>query len=110
MTVRAEPSELVFLSGDRQGVSPSASCSGEGPVAEYDPLVPGVCHYTYVNASSTARNGRSFPASVGISWDINYWSTTDPSYSGSLPPITRETVFPMEVAEVKILGVNRSAG
>ncbi|MDH3300414.1 MAG: hypothetical protein OES24_07900 [Acidimicrobiia bacterium] len=110
VTVRAEPAELVFVSGDPQGVSPGASCSGDGPVAGYDPLVPGACHYTYVNASSTAQNGKSFPATIGISWDIDYWSTTDPSYSGSLPAITRETVFPMEVAEVKILGVNRPAG
>ena len=104
VTVRAEPATLVFTSGDQQGISPGASCSGDGPTAGYDPLVPGVCHYTYVNASSTAHNGKAFPASVAISWNVNYWSTTDPSFNGTLPAITRETVFPMEVAEVKILG------
>ncbi len=104
VTVRAEPAELVFASGDHNGIESGASCSGEGPLAGYDPYAPGECHYTYVNASSTARNGRAFPATLAISWDIRYWSTTDPAFAGVLPPITRETVFPMEVAEVKILG------
>lgn len=110
VTVRAQPAELVFTSGDGAATTPTASCAGEGPTAGYDPWAPGACSYTYVNASSTARNGKAFPASVGISWDVDYWSTTDPSFAGSLPSITRETVFPMEVAEVKILGVNRPAG
>ncbi len=110
VTVRAEPAELVFVSGDRRGTSPGASCSGDGPVAGYDPELPGACHYTYINASSTAPNGNEFPASVAISWNVRYWSSTDPSFSGRLPAITRETVFPMEVAEVKILSVARPAG
>jgi len=105
VTVRADPAELVFTSGDRNGLATDARCSGEGPLAAYDPDVPGECHYTYVNASSTARNGRAFPASLAISWEISYWSTTDPAFSGALPAIMRETVFPVEVAEVKILSV-----
>lgn len=103
VTIRAEPAELTLHSGDPRGVE-SSSCGGPAPLAPYVPEVPGVCSYTYVNASSTARNGRSFVATMAMSWNITYWSTTDPGFSGSLPSVTRETVFPMEVAEVKILG------
>lgn len=103
VTIRAEPAELTLHAGDPRGVE-SASCGGQAPLAPYVPEIPGICSYTYVNASSTARNGRSFVATMAMSWDITYWSTTDPGFSGSLPSVTRETVFPMEVAEVKILG------
>ncbi len=110
VTIRAEPAQLVFASGDRNGTIAGAACGGDGPLAGYNPDVPGECSYTYINASSTASNARSFPASIAISWDINYWSTTDPGFSGTLAPIIRETLFPMEVAEVKILSVNNPAG
>ncbi len=108
VTIRAEPRELVYTAGDpaATATAASAACSGEEPLAAYDPYLPGACSYTYVNASSTARNGRAFPASLAITWDIEYWSTTHPGFAGSLPPITRETVFPIEVAEVKVLGTN----
>ena len=106
VTIRAEPRELVYTAGDPRATTPSAACSGEGPLAGYDPYAPGACSYTYVNASSTAHNGASFPASLAITWDIEYWSTTHPGFAGTLPAITRETTFPMEVAEVKILGTS----
>ena len=105
VTIRAVPAEVTLHAGDPQGTV-SASCDGQAPLAPYVPETPGVCSYTYVNASSTAGNGRSFVATMAMSWEISYWSATDPGFSGTLPTVTRETVFPMEVAEVKILGVS----
>ena len=104
VTVRAQPASLRFLSGDPAGTA-GAACGGNDPVAVYLPAAPGACSYTYTNASSTAANGRSFNAAMEISWDIDYWSTTDPGFSGTLPAVTRQTIFPIEVAEVKTLGV-----
>ena len=104
VTVRAQPVSLQFISGDPAGTA-GAACGGSDPVAAYQPAAPGVCSYTYTNASSTATNGRSFTAAMAITWDIDYWSTTDPGFAGTLPTVTRQTVFPLEVAEVKTLGV-----
>ena len=104
VTVRAEPAELLFVSGDPGG-DPGAVCAGAEPLATYLPASPGACSYTYINASSTAGNGRSFSAALSISWDIEYWSTTDPGFAGTLPSVARQTDFPVEVAEVKTLGV-----
>ena len=104
VTVRAQPASLQFISGDPAGTA-GAACGGSDPVAAYLPAAPGVCSYTYTNASSTATNGRSFTAAMEISWDIDYWSTTDPGFAGTLPTVTRQTVFPVEVAEVKTLGI-----
>ncbi len=105
VTIRAEPVELTLVSGDPNGRQWEASCGGDGPLAAYVVTVPGQCSYTYINASSAAPNGEFYSSVMQLSWNIQYWSTTHPWFSGTLPTITRETVFPMEVAEVKILGV-----
>lgn len=107
VTIRAEPAELALTAGDPNGRQREATCDGDDPLAGYDPHVPGACSYTDINASSTARNGQFFVPSLGISWNIQYWSTTHPWFSGSLPAITREAQFPVEVAEVKILSTTR---
>ena len=98
-TVTARPSRLTFDPGDPAGPG-AVSCAGDGPVAPYVPETPGVCSYTFVNASSTSRvDGYHFSTRLTIDWSISWTSST--GAGGVLEPFSTFTDAPLAVAEVK---------
>ena len=98
-TVTARPTRLTFDPGDPAGAG-SVSCSGDGPVAPYVAEVPGVCSYTYVNASSTSPyDGYHFVASLTTGWSISWTSST--GAGGPLDAYSTSTTAELAVAEVK---------
>lgn len=98
-TVTAQPSRLSFDPGDPAGPG-AVSCAGDGPVAPYVPEVPGVCSYTFVNASSTSPvDGYHFMTRLTIDWSISWTSST--GTGGALAPYSTFTDAPLAVAEVK---------
>jgi hypothetical protein len=102
-TVTAAPTRLTFDPGDPAGTGPM-SCAGDGPTAAYVPAVPGVCSYTYVNASSTSPfDGYHFVTSLTIDWSIGWTSST--GESGPLAAYGTSSSAQLAVAEVKGLVV-----
>lgn len=98
-TVTAVPVRLVFDAGDPNGPGP-VSCGGDGPVAGYDPAAPGVCSYTYRNASSTSPyDGYHFVTTTSIEWSISWTSST--GAGGSLGSYSTSSSELLAVAEVK---------
>lgn len=96
-TVSAEPRSLTFDPGDGSG---RVSCAGDGPVAGYDAAVPGVCSYTYVNASSTSRyDGYHFLTEFSMEWSISWTSST--GQGGPLASYSTTSTAELAVAEVK---------
>jgi hypothetical protein len=102
-TVTAAPSKLTFDPGDPAGTGPM-SCAGDGPTAAYVAAVPGVCSYTYVNASSTSPfDGYHFVTSLTIDWSIGWTSST--GEGGPLAGYGTSSSAQLAVAEVKGLVV-----
>ena len=98
----AEPIDLELLPGDSGGSIGRVTCSGDAPIAPYDPTVPGTCSVTYINASSTSANGATFPGSLSIGWTAS-WVSSDPAALGSLDVGPTETFVDIAVAEAKAL-------
>lgn len=96
----ATPIRLLFEPGDP--ASNGASCAGAGPVAPYDPAVPGECSFTFHNASSTADNGETFAGSIAIVWEAT-WVSSDPTQFGTLNVGPTQTDLDIAVAEAKAL-------
>ena len=102
-TAMARPTSLRFEPGDPAGPG-VASCTGDGPVAPYFPEEPGVCSYTYLNASSTSPyDGYHFLTSLSIDWSITWTSST--GAGGPLPSYSTSSTAELAVAEVKGLVV-----
>jgi hypothetical protein len=102
-TVTAAPNRLTFDPGDPAGPGPM-SCGGDGPTAAYVAAVPGVCSYTYVNASSTSPfDGYHFVTSLTIDWSIAWTSST--GEGGQLAAYGTSSSAQLAVAEVKGLVV-----
>ncbi|MGI9598385.1 MAG: hypothetical protein ACR2QK_19630, partial [Acidimicrobiales bacterium] len=99
-TATAGPAALEFLPGDPSRPGDSVACSGPHPTARYAPSRPGRCSYTYRNASSTARNGTSFPARLRTHWHVDYRSSDG---TGTLAIGPTESVRPVVVAEIQAL-------
>jgi hypothetical protein len=98
-TVTAAPSRLTFDPGDPNGPGP-VTCTGEAPIAGYDPTVPGECSYTYRNASSTSTyDGYHFLTTTSIDWSISWTSST--GAGGTLDPYSTSATAPLAVAEVQ---------
>ena len=98
-TATATPNRLTFDPGDAAGPGP-VSCGGDGPVAPYVAEVPGVCSYTYLNASSTSPyDGYHFQTRLTIDWSISWTSST--GESGTLEPYSTSAAALLAVAEVK---------
>jgi hypothetical protein len=98
-TITAEPVGLTFDPGDPNGPGPVV-CSGDAPVAGYDPAVPGQCSYTYVNASSTSPfDGYHFQTTTSIEWAISWTSSI--GAGGALDPYSTSASALLAVAEVK---------
>lgn len=98
-TVTALPTRLTFDPGDPAGNGP-VSCAGDGPVAPYVPATPGVCSYTYTNASSTSPfDGYHFQTTLSIDWSLSWTSST--GAGGVLEPYTTSATSLLAVAEVK---------
>ena len=98
-TVTAEPVALLFDPGDPAGPS-AVACGGDGPVAPYVPEVPGVCSYTYVNASSTSPfDGFHFVTTLTTEWDISWTSST--GAGGPLEGFATSSTAQLAVAEVQ---------
>lgn len=98
-TVTALPTRLTFDPGDPAGSGP-VSCAGDGPVAPYVPEAPGLCSYTYTNASSTSPfDGYHFQTTLSIDWSLSWTSST--GAGGVLEPYTTSATSLLAVAEVK---------
>ena len=98
-TVTAKPLRLTFDPGDPKSRG-SATCDGDGPVAEYIAATPGMCSYTYRNASSTSTvDGYHFSTTLTVDWQISWTSST--GEGGPLDSISTSTSTPLAVAEVK---------
>lgn len=98
-TVTAQPVTLTFDPGDPNGPG-AMSCSGDSPVAGYDPALPGECSYTYRNASSTSPyDGYHFLTETTIDWSIAWTSSS--GAGGPLAPYSTSATAPLAVAEVK---------
>lgn len=98
-TVTAVPTALTFDPGDPEGDGP-VDCTGTGPTAAYVPEEPGVCSYTYRNASSTSTvDGYHFETSMSIEWSITWTSST--GAGGALDPYATSSSALLAVAEVK---------
>ena len=98
-TVTAEPVGFTFNPGDPNGSGP-VTCSGDAPVAGYDPAVPGACSYTYRNASSTSPfDGYHFVTTSEIEWSISWSSST--GAGGALASYSTSATALLAVAEVK---------
>lgn len=98
-TVTAEPVSLTFDPGDPNGPG-AVVCTGDSPIAGYDPAVPGECSYTYVNASSTSPyDGYHFQTTTSIEWSISWTSST--GAGGALDPYSTSSTELLAVAEVK---------
>ena len=102
-TVTAKPTRLTFDPGDPKGPA-AVACDGDGPIAIYEPKTPGVCSYTYRNASSTSTvDGHNFTTSLTIDWQISWTSST--GAGGPLDAFATTSTAPLAVAEVKGLVV-----
>jgi hypothetical protein len=98
-TVTAQPSALRFDPGDPAG-EPVAPCAGDGPIAGYDAATPGLCSYTYVNASSTSPfDGYHFMTSMTIDWVVSWTSSS--GAGGPLDGYSTSGSAPLAVAEVQ---------
>jgi hypothetical protein len=100
-TVTASPVRLRFDPGDPDPLAPPpVVCSGAGPTAVYVAAVPGVCSYTYRNASSTSQfDGYHFVTTMSIDWQVTWTSST--GTGGSLDGETTSATALLAVAEVK---------
>ena len=98
----AEPVELLLLPGDPRAAVDAVRCDGDGPIAPYDPAIPGPCSIIFQNSSSTSANGRTFPGSISIAWSGS-WVSSDPAAFGALDVGPTETLFDLAVAEAKAL-------
>ncbi|MDT3446427.1 hypothetical protein [Pseudofrankia sp. BMG5.37] len=97
VTVTATPGELVFEPGDG---ARSVTCAGPGQM--FDPAAPApaaapACSYTYRDASTAAPNGRSWPASLSVHWQVA-WAASN-GQSGALAPLTTTTAVEAVVHE-----------
>lgn len=99
VTITAVPSELWFASGDPEDPGLVAGCIGDAALAPYVAQVPGLCSYTYRNASTTVA-GDLFGAEMGIAWVVTYDSSDGP---GTLTVDPTITPIPIQVAEIKAL-------
>jgi hypothetical protein len=105
VTLTATPTTLRFTPGDG---GRAVSCAGPGPVYTPGSAVPAggppACSYTYRDASTVAANGRSWPASLTVAWDVT-WRASN-GESGVLDPLT--TSSPVEVVVREIQALERS--
>jgi hypothetical protein len=99
-TVTARPTSLSFDSGDPAARTAGASCGGDAPVAAYIASQPGLCSYTYTNASSTSPfDSYHFLTTMTIGWDISWTSSS--GAGGPLAGFSTSSTAPLAVAEVK---------
>lgn len=98
----ATPNTLLFESGESTSNNSKTECAGDGPVATYDPAVPGDCSFTFTYASSTAPNGTTFVGSMAIVWEAD-WVSSDPTEFGALDVGPTTTDLDIAVAEAKAL-------
>lgn len=84
-TATATPRILAFHPGDPNRPGDVAACGAGGPVAAYDPSVPGDCSYTYLNSSAPA--GGLFTYTFVLTWDVTFDSNVGPP----LPPRPLQT-------------------
>jgi hypothetical protein len=97
-TVTASPSRLRFT-WDPDPLAPRQSRAGTGPTRVV-PAVPGVCSYTYRNASSTSPfDGYHFVTTMSIDWQVAWTSST--GAGGALGGETTSATALLAVAEVK---------
>jgi hypothetical protein len=99
--VIATPLELVFEPGD--GSSPVA-CVGPGPKFRpgmREPASPPACAYAYRDASSIAPDGRAWPASLSIRWEVTWSATT--GAGGALGALTTTAAYAMPVGEIQAI-------
>lgn len=98
--VTATPARLVFSPGS--GQAPLA-CAGPGTAFIRSQPASGQhsnCTYTYTQ-SSAGLPGRAYAAAVTITWTAT-WAGSGGS-GGTLPPLTRTTMFRVPVAEAQSL-------
>jgi hypothetical protein len=99
VTVTATPTVLRFDAGDG---SPPVSCAGPGPVfvpGMPEPSRPPACSYTYRNASTVARDGQAWPATLAVDWTVT-WAASNGDH-GDLAGLTAKTQVPVVVREIE---------
>ncbi|OHV64193.1 hypothetical protein [Pseudofrankia sp. BMG5.36] len=97
VAVTATPVALTFDPGD--GARP-VTCAGPGQT--FDPAAPTpasdpACSYVYRDASTAALNGRSWPASLSVRWQVTWLATG--GQSGALQALTTTTAVDAVVHE-----------
>jgi hypothetical protein len=79
----------------------------EGPGVPYDPTQPDdrqatTCSYTYRHSSAMAPNGRTYPLTLAVEWDVT-WECSPGCGRGPMPPVTITTTRQVWVAELQAL-------
>jgi hypothetical protein len=99
VTVTATATVLRFDPGDG---SPPVSCAGPGPVfvpGTPEPVRPPACSYAFLNASTAAPGGRSWPGALSVDWTVT-WTASDGEH-GELASVTTRADVPVEVREIE---------
>jgi hypothetical protein len=109
VTVQAAPAQLVVDPGDGSDV---VRCDRFRPVLRHDvgaatdlSTIPGTCSYRYVDSSSMAPNGQTWPVTGSIVWHATWSAST--GEGGDLGYVTTTSdVRELPVAEVQAVIVD----